>query len=166
MSATPYPRKPTVSETALSQRQQIIALTTAGHSAAAIARHLGLSPRTITRWRARYRHAGEAGLAYRSRRPQTRHPQTTPAASVAPIPAIREAHPGWGARLIQRQLRLDGVAHVPSERTIHAWLGRLGYGPVRPRAHAGKPLGWQPPAPQPHDTVWEVDFKKKGGPVT
>jgi hypothetical protein len=81
---------------------------------------------------------------------------------VAQIRTIREAHPGWGARLIRRQLLLAGVRPLPSERAVHTWVRRLGYGPVR-RRH--KPLGFpQPPAPATRDdTVWEVDHKQKGG---
>ena len=160
MSTSPA-AKPTASELSLDQRQRIISLSAAGHSASRIAAELGCSPRTVARWRARHRQAGEAGLAYRSRQPHAAHPQTTAAAIVARIQTIRQAHPGWGARLIHRQLRLDGVAAVPSERTIHAWLRRLGFGRVQPPP--SKPLGWPTPAPGPHETVWEVDFKQKGG---
>jgi transposase len=155
--------KPTSSETSLAQRQRIVALTEAGWSAPHIAAAVGCSVRTVHRWRARVRTSGAAGLAPRSRRPQRVHPQTTGAAIVERIRAIRQAHPGWGARLIHRQLRLDGAQSVPSERTIHAWLGRLGFGPIRPPA--GKPLGWEQPRPGPQDTVWEVDFKKKRTPA-
>lgn len=161
---TARPPKPTASETSLEQRERIIALTRQGRSAGRIAAELGCSPRTVYRWRARHRRAGAAGLAYRSRRPRTRHPQTTAAATVGRIRAIRQAHPGWGARLIHRQLRLDGAAAAPSERTVHAWLGRLGFGRVRPVP--SKPLGWPTPAPGPGETLWEVDFKQKGAPAT
>jgi transposase len=160
MCAPIVPTKPTVSETSLEQRQRIIALTTAGVSAPQIASALGCSVRTVHRWRARQRQAGPAGLAYHSRRPQTPHPRTTSPAIVARIQAIREAHPRWGARLIQRQLRLEGVTPVPCARTVQHWLTRLGYGTVRA---AGKPLGWTPPAAQPNEVVWEVDFTKKRG---
>jgi transposase len=156
--------KPTVSERSLDRRQRLIHLTARGASARAIAAQLGCSLRTVYRWRARHRRAGDAGLAYRTRRPRTAHPQTADARLVARIRAIRQAHPGWGARLIRRQLRLDGEAAVPSERTIHAWLTRLGVGRARPAA--SKPLGWPTPAPDAHDTVWEVDFKQKGAPAT
>lgn len=163
MCAAIVQSKPTVSETSLEQRQRIIALTSQGVSAPRIATELGCSVRTVHRWRARQRQAGPAGLAYHSRRPQTPHPQTTRPAVVARIQAIREAHPHWGARLIQRQLRLDGVTPAPCEQTVQHWLRRLGYGPVRAR---GTPLGWTPPASQPHETVWEVDFTKQRGAAT
>ena len=164
LSPTTSAPKPTASEASLAQRRRIIALSQAGRSAPAIAREVGCSPRTVHRWRQRHRQAGDDGLAYRSRRPATPHPQTTPAPTVERIAAIRQAHPQWGARLIHRQLRLDGVRAVPSERTVSAWLRRRGFGRVRPLP--GKPLGWPTPPPPPHETVWEVDFKKKGAPAT
>lgn len=156
--------KPTASETALVTRQEIAHLTQAGWSTAAIAAHLDLSPRTVRRWRQRAREQGSQGLAYRSRRPLRRAPHATPTTVVARIVAIRRAHPGWGARLIRRQLRLDGVVPLPCERTVHAWLVRLGAGPVRPRAH--KPTGWPQPVRAPESTLWEVDHTQKGGGTT
>jgi transposase len=153
--------KPTISECSLSERQEILRRTEAGESAPVIAARLGRSVRTVTRWRSAFRRQGAAGLAYHSRRPQTAPAHTTPPAIVARIRAIRTQHPGWGARLIRRQLLLDGVSPLPSERTVHRWLRRLGLPPVRPPTP--KPLGFpQPPAGR-DDTIWEVDHKQKGG---
>ena len=162
---SPMVPKPTATETSLAERQQIIQLTRQGHSATAIAHHLGCSPRTVHRWRARYREQGEAGLQPRSRRPKQRHPQATPPAVVARIRAIRETHPGWGARLIRRQLLIDGIAAVPHENTIQGWLKRMGFGLVRPPV--GKRLGWRPPdppgCPLGPNARWQLDHKQKGG---
>jgi transposase len=155
------PANPTASETSLAGREQIIALTAQGQSASAIAGRMGCSVRTVHRWRARYR---AAGLQPRSRRPRRPHPQTTPAAVVACIRTIRAAHPGWGARLIRRQLMLEQSPIVPSERTIGAWLTRLGFGPVRPQA--GKRLGWRPPDALPSNARWQLEHKQKGGAPT
>jgi hypothetical protein len=105
--------------------------------------------------------AGPPALAYHSRRPRTPHPQTTPAAVQDRIRAVRQRHPGWGARLIRRQLVLDGVADAPSEVTIQRWLVRQGFPSVRPLRH--KPLGWPSPAAS-AAPVWQADFKQKGGP--
>jgi transposase len=156
--------KPTISERSLAERQEIIRRSDAGERALTIATHLGCSVRTVTRWRSAFRRAGEAGLAYHSRRPQTAPAHTTSPAVVACIRAIRTEHPGWGARLLRRQLLLDGVTPLPSERTVHRWLKRLGCPPVRPPTP--KPLGFpQPPAVR-DDTLWEVDHKQKGGTPT
>ena len=157
----PMPPKPTATETSLVERQAMIQLTQQGHSASTIAQRLGCSPRTVYRWRARFRTAGESGLVPPSRRSKQRHPQSTPERVVACIRAIREAHPGWGARLIRRQLLVDGVAPVPCEGTIARQLKRLGFGLVRPAV--GKRLGWQPPDPVPSNARWQLDHKQKGG---
>jgi transposase len=153
------PRKPTSSETSLAQRQTMVQLHQQGWTYAAIAAHLACSPWTVGRWVRAHAAGGAAALGYRSRRPRTAHPQTTPPALHAQIRTIRQRHPGWGARLIRRQLMLDGVATPPSEVTIHRMLGRLGFPLVRPPRH--KPLGW--PSPPPATPLWQVDFKQKGG---
>lgn len=153
--------KPTSQETSLAQREQMVALAAGGWTRRAIAVEVGCSPRTVQRWLRRARAAGSAGLAYRSRRPRRPHPQTTAPAIVARIDAVRRAHPGWGARLIRRQLVLDGLAGIPSEVTVQAWLRRLGHAPVQPPRH--KPLGWSTPPVAPSEAVWQADFKAKGG---
>jgi transposase len=156
--------KPTVSERSLADRQEILRLTEAGWTALAIAEHLGCSVRTVSRWRSASRAGGEAALAYHSRRPHTAPEHTTPQSVIDRIAAIRAVHPGWGACLIQRQLRLDGVSPLPCRRTVQHWLTRLGYPPVRPSAH--KPLGFPQPPPSRDDTLWEADHKQKGGGAT
>lgn len=161
MQTTTMPPKPTATETSLAERQSIIRLTAEGQSAASIAMRLGCSARTVYRWRSRYRETGVAGLQPRSRRPKQPHPQTTPAVVVERIRAIRETHPGWGARLIRRQLLSEGIAPIPHEDTIQQWLKRLGFGLVRPPV--GKRLGWSPPDPPPSNARWQLDHKQKGG---
>lgn len=156
--------KPTVSETSLAERQEIIRLTEAGWTAPAIADHLGCSVRTVSRWRSANRGGGAAALAYHSRRPHTPADHTMPQSVIDQIAAIRTAHSGWGACLIQRQLRLDGVSPLPCRRTVQNWLVRLGSPPVRPAAH--KPLGFLQPPPSRDDTLWEADHKQKGGSAT
>jgi transposase len=156
------PRKPTGRETTVEQREAMVRLRAQGASYAAIAARVGCSAWTVGRWVRAYAAGGEPALAYRSRRPRTPHPRTTPVAVQERIRAIRQRHPGWGARLIRRQLGLDGGAAAPSEVTIQHWLGRQGFPLVRPLRH--KPLGW--PGPPPAGPVWEVDFKQKGGPGT
>jgi transposase len=126
-----------------------------------IAAHLGCSRWTVGRWVRVFRQGGEPALTYPSRRPQTPHPLTTPPPVQARIRAIREAHPGWGARLIRRQLDREGSTPLPSEVTIQAWLRRWDFPLVRPLRH--KPVGGPTPAPAGASPRWEVDFKEKGG---
>lgn len=153
--------QPAATDTSLAERHQIIALSAQGLSAPTIAARIGCSARTVHRWRSRYRAAGLAGLQPRSHRPRQRHPQTIPEAVVDRLRTIRTEHPGWGARLIRRQLIREASPVVPSERTIGAWLTRLGFGPVRPQV--GKRLGWWPPDPPPSNTRWQLDHKQQGG---
>jgi transposase len=154
------PRNPTSSETSLDQRRLIVRLTEQGHTAQEIATLAGVSRWTVGRWLRRYRQAGEAGLAYRPRRPRSPHPQTTSPQIRERLAAIREVHPRWGARLIRRQLLLEGQT-PPSEVTIHHWLGRLGHPLVVPRT--GTPLGFRQPPPAPDEIRWETDHQDQGG---
>jgi transposase len=153
--------KPTGGETSLAPRQRMVALRAQGWSYAAIAAELACSPWTVGRWVRAHAAGGPAAPAYHGRRPRTPHPQTTPPALQARIRAIRQAHPGWGARLIRRQLDLDGVARLPSEATIQAWLRRWGRPLVRPRRH--EPLGWTGDPVTAAAPVWQTGFTQKGG---
>jgi transposase len=148
-------------ETTIEQRQQMVRWHAQGSSYAVIASHLGCSRWTVGRWVRAAARGGEAALGSRSHRPRTPHPQTTPVVVQTQIQAIRQAHPHWGARLIRRQLELDGVPQPPSEVTIHAWLRRWDVPLVRPPRH--KPLGWTSPAPASTTPLWQLDFKQKGG---
>jgi transposase len=156
--------KPTSSETSLDQRQAMVRLHEQGWRYAEIATALDCSVWTVGRWVRAHTRSGADALAYHSRRPQTPHPQTTPPAVQARIRAIKDAHPGWGARLIRRQLDREGRTPLPSEVTIQAWLQRWGYPLVQPPRH--KPLGFPTPVPEPATPLWEVDFKEKGGSAT
>jgi transposase len=153
--------KPTWSESSIDQRREIIRLHQMGLSYAAIAEQVACSLWTVGRWVRAWQRADETALAYKSRRPTSPHPQTTAVAIQDQIRAIRQAHPGWGARLIRRQLLLDGVSDIPSEVTIQAWLRRFGFALVRPAT--AKPAGWREQRLVPLGPVWQADFKQKGG---
>lgn len=157
-------RKPTVTETSLSDRQQMVTRHAAGSSYQQIAAALGVSRRTVIRWVGRERQAGADGLAYRSRRPQQPHPARLAAEVVERIDTLRRAHPGWGPRFLRRQLDLEGVSPLPAESTIRRWLRQLGYPPLRTTPRV--PLGWTCPAPTPGESVWQIDFKEKRLPET
>jgi transposase len=153
--------KPTGRETTQDERATMVRLRAEGRGYDAIAAQVGCSAWTVGRWVRAHAAGGPAALAYRSRRPTTAHPQTTAPAVQERIRAIRARHPGWGARLIRRQLVLDGVADAPSEVTVHRWLIRQGFPLVRPLRR--KPLAWPTP-PSGGSPVWQADFKQKGGP--
>jgi transposase-like protein len=152
--------KPTSSETSRAQRAQMVTLHAQGWSYDAIAADLGCSKWTVGRWVRAHQRGGDDALRYHSRRPQTPHPLTTPVLVQERIRAIHAVHPGWGARLIRRQLDLDGMTPLPSETTIHAWLRRWDCPLVRPLRH--KPLGFGQPV-KGATPCWEVDFKEKRG---
>lgn len=153
--------KPTWSESSIDQRREIIRLHQLGLSYAAIAGQVACSLWTVGRWVRAWQRDGEAALAYKSRRPTNPHPRTTAVAIQDQIRAIRQAHPGWGACLIRRQLVLDGVSDAPSAVTIQAWLRRLGFALVRPAT--AKPMGWREQRAVPVGPIWQADFKQKGG---
>lgn len=157
----PVMPRPTSTETAYSDRLRIVQLAAQGWTRPAIATELGRSVRTVQRWLARARREGLDALAYRSRQPHTRHPLTTDPVVVDRIATLRQMHPGWGARLIRRQLLLEGWPGVPSEGTVGHWLRRLGYPPAPVVRH--KPLGWTTSPSAPGAVVWQMDFKEKGG---
>lgn len=152
---------PSETATTLAQRQRIIQLHQAQFSYAEIAERVGCSRWTVGRWVRAWKRDGPSRLEPRSHRPHGVHPQTTPIQIQARIRAIREQHPGWGPRLIHRQLERDRVTPLPSERTVQAWLHRQGFPLVRPRT--AKPLGFPASASLPHQPLWEADFKQKGG---
>lgn len=153
--------KPTSSETSMEQRRQMVALHAQGLSYPAIADQLGCSRWTVGRWVRAAAAGGAAALNYHSRRPHTPHPQTMAASVQTQLRALHAAHPGWGARLLQRHLALEHVSPLPSEATVHHWLRRWGVPLVRPRRQ--KALGWSTPTTPP-TSLWQVDFKQKGGP--
>ncbi|MGA7672781.1 MAG: helix-turn-helix domain-containing protein [Nitrolancea sp.] len=152
--------KPTRSETDVAARQQMVAWAEQGWTYAAIAAALGCSLWTVGRWIRAARRGGDAALGYKSRRPHTPHPLTTSVAIQERIRAIRQAHPGWGPRLIRRQLACEESPTLPSEVTIRHWLRIQGFPTLRPAAT--KPLGWSTPPPEP-GPIWQADFKQKGG---
>lgn len=58
------------------RRQQAVALAKQGCSSAVIGRRLGIDPRTVRRWKAKYRKAGAKGL--KTKRPPGRACRLTP----------------------------------------------------------------------------------------
>jgi putative transposase len=138
----------------MEQRQEFVALALNEDSnRRELCRRFGISPQTAYKWLARCA-AGDEVLADRSRRPH-RSPLRSGACIEAPVLAIRDAHPAWGARKIARCLERDGHA-VPAVSTIHAILKR--HDRIDPQAGSpGTPYQrFERPAP---NLMWQMDFK-------
>jgi len=120
-----------------------------------LCRRYGISPTTGYKWLSRYAAEGHAGLADSSRRPQ-HSPGRTPPAMEERIVALRDRHPAWGARKLQRRLHDLGAAAVPSISTITEILRRHGRIDA---AQAGKHrafIRFEHAAP---NDLWQMDFK-------
>jgi transposase len=102
-------------------REWIVRLAQSGQTAQAIAAAVGVCPRTVRKWIARFRTEGLAGLADRSSRPhRLRHP--TPAEVIERIEMLRRQR--WTGKLIAKQ---TGV----SPATVSRVLKRLGLSRMR-----------------------------------
>src|SRR5258706_2303656 len=119
----------------------------------------GVSRKTGYKWRARYEEGGAAGLAERSRRPES-SPQETPRAIVDALLEGRQRHPTWGAKkLLWLVERKHPGWPLPARSTVCDVLKRHGLvrSPRRHRSpgHPGKPMSSMS---APND-VWCADFK-------
>jgi transposase-like protein len=94
----------------MSQRHEFVMLfEQEGVNRRELCRRFGVSPTIGYRLLARWRTAGKAGLADRSRRPQ-HSPGRRSAAMEGLVLAVRDAHPAWGGRKIRR--RLQDLKHL------------------------------------------------------
>ncbi|KAK3894632.1 hypothetical protein Pcinc_001610 [Petrolisthes cinctipes] len=103
--ATPYRRDQLI------KRGQIVALHEAGHSIRSIARRLGVSPTTVTKWINRNEETGD--LTDLERRPRSR--VTTPAQDAAIERAV-EDDPFTNAVRIREELQLNTSAETVRRR--------------------------------------------------
>src|SRR3954452_19189820 len=85
-----------------------------------VAAEVGVSRQSLHAWVARYREAGLAGLADRSRRARSRPNQVAPEIE-ARVCELRRAHPRWGAQRIVHELMRAPVPveSLPSRATVH-----------------------------------------------
>lgn len=118
-----------------------------------LCRRFGISADVGYKWLARWR-AGDLELEDRSRRPHE-SPHRSSAELEARVLAVREAHPAWGARKIERWLADREVA-TPAVSTVHEILRRHGRidpaGSSADRAY----LRFEKEAP---NLLWQMDFK-------
>lgn len=136
------------------QRREFVALALMeGANRRELCRRFGISAQTGYKWLSR---SGEEGamLKDRSRRPHS-SPLRSPNAIEFSVLAVRDAHPAWGARKIERCLLRDGIA-PPAVSTIHAILKR--HDRVEPlTAKPGEP--WRRFEKDAPNVMWQMDFK-------
>ena len=143
---------------AMERKREFVELAgAAGANVRALCRRYGVSPTTGYKWLGRWRAAGAAGLAERSRRPAG-SPRRTPAAMEEAVLAVRaESNGAWGGRKIGRVLRDRGaVAAVPAASTISAILARHGELLARAAEHPGPFVRFERATP---NELWQMDFK-------
>jgi transposase InsO family protein len=136
------------------RRREFVALASLeGANRRELCRRFGISAQTGYKWLSRASEEA-ADLRDRSRRPHT-SPSRSGAGVETSVLAIRDAHPAWGARKIERLLISDGT-DPPALSTIHAILKR--HGRVDPPA--GKPgRPWQRFEKEAPNVMWQMDFK-------
>ncbi|WP_303323894.1 IS481 family transposase [Actinomyces radicidentis] len=103
-------------------RLRLIERVQAGRPIAHVAAEAGIARATVSKWVARYRIHGEAGLQDRSSAPWHR-PTQTPPEVVDLIETWRRTHK-WSARRITHELHARGTEI--SVRTVTRWLDRAG----------------------------------------
>ena len=136
--------------------QFVVAASRREKSFTALCQEFGISRPTGVLWRERYRQAGLAGIAERSRRPH-QSPRQTAADSEQRVVEVRRRYPDWGARKLQVLLAREGVPLTRS--TIHRIL--LRHDLVREsQRHRQALQRFERGAP---NELWQMDFKSPKG---
>lgn len=145
---------PWVEVSTVDQRREFVALASLeGANRRELCRRFGISAQTGYKWLSRANDEA-ADLRDRSRRPHV-SPSRSSSSVEALVLAVRDAHPAWGARKIERCLVRDGH-EPPALSTIHEILKR--HGRVVPPA--GKPgTPWQRFEKEAPNVMWQMDFK-------
>jgi transposase InsO family protein len=122
---------------------------------AELCRRFGIARKTGYKWLARFRDAGEPGLADRSRRPQ-QSPEETGDKVVAAILAVRDEHAAWGGRKIRHYLLARKHEGVPAVSTISGILKR--HGRISREASLQATAFTRFERTRPNE-LWQMDFK-------
>lgn len=120
-----------------------------------LCRRFGISSATAYKWLERFKSAGVAGLADRSRRP-LHSPRQTSAAVEEIVLQLRRKHPAWGGRKLKQRLHDVGQQQVPSASTITAILQRQQMlDPIESAKHQAF-VRFEHAAP---NDLWQMDYK-------
>lgn len=125
-----------------------------GVSFAELCRRFGISRKTGYKWLKVYRVGGPDALGDRSRAPVS-SPSRTSSIMEAEVCALREKHPAWGGRKINRRLLDLGHVGVPAPSTITGILRRYGL-MVAAESQAG---GYGSFEAEVCNDLWQMDFK-------
>ena len=140
----------------MSQRLEFVTLATAEN---ANIRHLcrcfGISSATAYKWLDRFQSDGAHGLEDHSRRPH-HSPSRTAAEMEEIVTKLRQKHPAWGGRKLEKRLLDLGQAGVPSPSTITAILQRHQLLNPKESAQHQAFLRFERPVP---NELWQMDFK-------
>lgn len=117
----------------------------------------GISRKTGYALMSRYREEGLKAVVARSRRPHS-SPGAVKVGTVLEVIRLRNAHPSWGAKKLQRLLK-NVHREVPSIRSINRILDRAGLQKKRRRQNRKPYYPEQVIRPQAANDVWTVDFK-------
>jgi transposase InsO family protein len=126
-----------------------------GAKIAALCRYFGISRKTGYKWLGRAAADASEGFADRSRRPH-HSPRHTAAEVEAAVLAVRDAHPCWGGRKIERRLHDLATAAVPAASTITTILRRHGRLEAGEAAKHSAFCRFEHPHP---NALWQMDFK-------
>ena len=123
--------------TALGRQRAVAQVVVRGRPIAHVAAELRIARATLSKWVARYRAEGEAGLLDRPSAPATR-PSRLPVWVVELIEKWRRDKK-WSARRIARELA-EGHGVQCCVRTVTRWLDRLGLNRIRDITPEGEDL--------------------------
>lgn len=142
--------------TIMSQRREFVQFALQeGANISELCRRFGISRKTGYKLLGRYHHAGEPGLADRSRRPH-HCPHRTPEEIEQVIVALRAQHPVWGPRTLRRRLEALGYDELPAPSTLSTILTRHGLICPEEAAKHRAFTRFQAAAP---NRLWQMDFK-------
>ena len=134
-----------VNKTELADRMQISEMAATGQNDQAIAKEVGFSQWTVRKWRRRYQQQGRVGLKTKMGRPKTGAMSTYPGQMREALISWRRGHPGWGAKTLRTELKLDErfkTRNCPaSAASIGCWKNTTCCGPNSPMSAYHKPTG-------------------------
>lgn len=144
---------PWESRTVKEQREGFVEAAVHRSNFSAVCREYGITRKTGYKWVERHL-AGE-DLIDQSREPH-RKPHKTPPEVEAEILRVRADNPGWGAKTIRQVLENEGVAGLPSARTVNAVLRRYGCIEEEESQKRKAYLRYEKEA---CNEMWQADFK-------